>query len=301
MADFPTLTPSLRTVTPGAVAQSQFRAYGGQESRAQLGAGVHGHTLSLSFSALTFAQAKSIRDHYLGQQGSFVPFDLPSAVWSGFSAYASILPEGYQWIYAEPPQISDTSCEVQSANVRLVAVFNFVETGFTLAPYDGDLTPTTGFWDAETVEMCSIVPEINPYGYTYARWNGQINIAFGVGIGTFDLVTSWQTMSSGQYLTLASQSFSAANPNSPYPSQEPPWVRSFDLVQVASATGATFGMTVAKCSSDGTLLSFAVAQKTVTFASIGDTLGYARGVWEFTNDTGAGVQASFDGLNDATP
>ena len=159
MADFPALIPSLRTLSPGAVAQSQFRAYGGQESRAQLGAGVHGHSVSLSFSALTFAEAKSIRDHYLGQQGSLVPFDLPADVWSGFSAYASILPGGYQWIYAGPPQFSEVACTIQSATVQLVAVFNFAETGFVPAAYDDDLTPTTDLWDPADSEMCSIVPE----------------------------------------------------------------------------------------------------------------------------------------------
>lgn len=254
MANFPTLTPSLRTVTPGAVAQSQFKAYGGQESRAQLGAGVHGHTLSLSFLALTFAQAKSIRDHYLGQQGSFVPFDLPSAVWSGFSAYASILPEGYQWIYAEPPQISDTSCEVQSVNVQLVAVFNFVETGFTLAPYSGDLTPTTGFWDAETVKMCSIVPEASPPSDP-----------------NFDDVALLLHMDGSNGSTTFTDSSSDARTVSPSGGAQ------------ISTTQGKFGGSSARFSADGDYLSISPA------ISIGAGQDYTAEVWIYVDslDTGA--------------
>ena len=58
-----------------------------------------GQTLTLTFTALTEAQAYLITEHYNGQEGSLIPFDLPSEIWSGYST-VPVSASDYQWRYA---------------------------------------------------------------------------------------------------------------------------------------------------------------------------------------------------------
>jgi hypothetical protein len=78
--------------------------------------------LRLSFSALTENEMLSIRSHYIGQQGRFLSFAIPSDLLSGMSSPASFTPTSYSWTYAAPPQISDVACGRYDVAVELATV-----------------------------------------------------------------------------------------------------------------------------------------------------------------------------------
>jgi hypothetical protein len=117
MATFPTLTPSTRTFTPGLYPHTVFAGMSGKSNRVRNSNAMLQSQLRLSFMAITEAEMLSILAHYNGQQGSFLSFPLPSAVWSGGTASDFEL-SGYGWIYREPPTVEDLMCG--GHNVQLV-------------------------------------------------------------------------------------------------------------------------------------------------------------------------------------
>ena len=100
MANFPSIVPNQRTFSLGNNPQEQYESPDGVGVRflysktKQLN-----QTLSLEFVALTEAQINSITDHFAGQEGSLIPFDLPSEIWSGYST-VPVSSSNYQWRYA---------------------------------------------------------------------------------------------------------------------------------------------------------------------------------------------------------
>jgi hypothetical protein len=79
--------------------------------------------LRLTFLGLTEAQMLSIRSHYVGQQGRFLSFDIPSSLLSGMTTPASFTPTGYSWIYGGAPQVEDIPCAQRyNVSIELVTV-----------------------------------------------------------------------------------------------------------------------------------------------------------------------------------
>ena len=100
MADFPALTPNARQLTLGNFPQATYGGPSGINVRFLFNEtkGAQ-HLLTLSYVGLTETQANLITDHYVGQQGSLIAFNLPSVVWSGYSA-VPVNASNYQWQYA---------------------------------------------------------------------------------------------------------------------------------------------------------------------------------------------------------
>ena len=107
MATFPTLTPSTRTFTPGRNPHSEIPTLSGLQTRVRTSNVVLEQRLRLSFAALTEAEMLSIRTHYIGQQGRFLSFAIPSSLLSGMTTPANFTPTGYSWIYGSAPQVED--------------------------------------------------------------------------------------------------------------------------------------------------------------------------------------------------
>ena len=79
--------------------------------------------LRLTFVGLTEAQMLSIRSHYVGQQGRFLSFDIPSSLLSGITTPANFTPTGYSWIYGSAPQVEDIPCAQRyNVSIELVTV-----------------------------------------------------------------------------------------------------------------------------------------------------------------------------------
>lgn len=122
IADFPALTPSGRSWTPGTQPMTAFTSLAGAEVRV-----LHGSTpinvgLQLNFSNLQETTANLITAHYLLARGTFELFDLPAAVYGGMAGYSNIKPSGSLWRYAGAPSVDYVSPGVQNVSVDLVAV-----------------------------------------------------------------------------------------------------------------------------------------------------------------------------------
>lgn len=123
MATFPALTPNSRSLTLG--------DFPGARHEGVSGVGVSflfsstdlvNQTLSLTFLSITEAQHISITDHFVGQEGGLIPFDLPSSIWSGYST-VPVSSSDYQWRYADALQIEPGGITGRfNVNVELVAV-----------------------------------------------------------------------------------------------------------------------------------------------------------------------------------
>lgn len=118
MATFPTLTPSSRTFTPGIAAHSGIPTLNGLQIRVRSSNVILEQRLRLTFIGLTESQMLSIRSHYIGQQGRFLSFAIPTSLLSGMATPAAFAPTGYSWLYAGAPQVEDIPC-AQRYNVTV--------------------------------------------------------------------------------------------------------------------------------------------------------------------------------------
>jgi hypothetical protein len=65
----------------------------------------------------------SIRTHYIGQQGRFLSFFIPSSLLSGMTTPAYFTPTGYSWIYGSAPQVEDIPCAQRyNVSVELITI-----------------------------------------------------------------------------------------------------------------------------------------------------------------------------------
>ena len=123
MATFPTLTPSSRTFTPGRHPHSEISTLNGLQIRVMTSNVILEQQLRLTFLGLTEAEMLSIRSHYIGQQGRFLSFAIPSSLLSGMTTPAYFTPTGYSWIYAGAPQVEDIPCAQRyNVSIELVTV-----------------------------------------------------------------------------------------------------------------------------------------------------------------------------------
>ena len=123
MATFPTLTPSSRTFTPGRHPHSEIPTLNGLQIRVMTSNVILEQQLRLTFLGLTEAEMLSIRSHYIGQQGRFLSFAIPTSLLSGMTTPANFTPTGYSWIYGSAPQVEDIPCAQRyNVSVELVTV-----------------------------------------------------------------------------------------------------------------------------------------------------------------------------------
>lgn len=104
MATFPALKPATRNYTLGEYPVTEEKGFGGGSIRFKHGIYSAPHTLNLTFSPLTPAQAKLIRDHYRTQQGGFFSFSLSPEIWAGHATSSFLQAPLIQWRYASAPQ-----------------------------------------------------------------------------------------------------------------------------------------------------------------------------------------------------
>ena len=79
--------------------------------------------LRLTFIGLTESEMLSIRSHYIGQQGRFLSFFIPSSLLSGMTTPSYFTPTGYSWIYGSAPQVEDIpGTQRYTVSVELVTI-----------------------------------------------------------------------------------------------------------------------------------------------------------------------------------
>jgi len=121
MATFPSLEPTARALSLGDCPQRAYEGTSGDVVSFKFGSDRVGQVLTLGYEYLTETQAQSIIDHYRGQQGFAISFDLPSAVWSGY-ATVPIPAADYEWRYVSEPTIAISSPLSYSMEVVLESV-----------------------------------------------------------------------------------------------------------------------------------------------------------------------------------
>jgi len=121
MATFPSITPNTRVFGLGNYPQQEYSGVDGGSVRFLYGSKRVSQTLSFSYSSITEAETNSIYDHYDGQQGGLIPFDLPAAIWAGYSTIP-VAAVDYQWRYAAPPAIEPTVTGRFSLTIELESV-----------------------------------------------------------------------------------------------------------------------------------------------------------------------------------
>ena len=123
MATFPTLTPSSRTFTPGRHPHSEIPTLNGLQVRVMTSNVIIEQQLRLTFVGLTETEMLSIRSHYIGQQGRFLSFAIPSSLLSGMTTPAYFTPTRYSWIYGSAPQVEDIpGAQRYNVSVELVTL-----------------------------------------------------------------------------------------------------------------------------------------------------------------------------------
>tara|TARA_A100001201_G_scaffold140463_1_gene133601 strand:- start:697 stop:1068 length:372 start_codon:yes stop_codon:yes gene_type:complete len=121
MATFPSLEPTSRSVSLGDCPQQGHQGTSGDVVNFKFGSDRVGQVLSLEYDYLTEAEAQQIIDHYRGQQGFLISFDLPAAVWSGYTT-RPIPAADYEWRYIAEPTIGITSPLNYNVSVELESV-----------------------------------------------------------------------------------------------------------------------------------------------------------------------------------
>jgi len=108
MATFPSLIPSARTLSLGDVPQVTHAAASGANVRFRYGTDRAEQTLVLEFRALLESDLRLISDHFEGQEGTLIPFALPSEVWLGYTS-RPISANDYDWRYASTFSVTTSS------------------------------------------------------------------------------------------------------------------------------------------------------------------------------------------------
>jgi hypothetical protein len=76
----------------------------------------------LRFIDLTQAEARLIRNHYRGQDGGHIPFQLSALAWAGHTDFNDLVPSTTRWRYASEPRETQKNGGFSDVTVELVAV-----------------------------------------------------------------------------------------------------------------------------------------------------------------------------------
>lgn len=121
MANFPSLEPRTRSLTLGDIPQRVYVGVSGADVRFKQGSSFIAQRLTLGYEYLFESEAQQILDHYAGQQGSLIPFDLPSVIWDGYTT-PPVSSASYQWRYAGPFEVGVASPKRYNLTVELETV-----------------------------------------------------------------------------------------------------------------------------------------------------------------------------------
>ena len=122
MSLFPSIKPAKRDFALGTLPVSTYSSLSGKEVRVILGDTTFGHSIALSFSNIQEPAVKLITDHWYGQQGTALAFNLPQAVWAGWAEYESAITPNQKWRYSGQPNISAVSPGIMNVSVELISL-----------------------------------------------------------------------------------------------------------------------------------------------------------------------------------
>jgi hypothetical protein len=104
MEVFPAIEPSDRSFDMGDFPTTTAASFNGDEVRFNHGAEAVDHDLTITFLRRSDSVLEQIREHYRGQSGGHVSFQLPPIIWQGHSTDSDIVPIIGRWKYAGAPE-----------------------------------------------------------------------------------------------------------------------------------------------------------------------------------------------------
>ena len=122
MATFPSIAPNSRLYVPGSLPAVIATSLNGRATAFRRGNRRIAQTLSLTYKYLTEANMALIKDHYIGQNGTFEIFFLSAEVWGDFVTPPIPLLSDFAWKYSSEVTITDVSFDRFSVSVDLESV-----------------------------------------------------------------------------------------------------------------------------------------------------------------------------------
>lgn len=121
MTTFPSLEPETRALVYGDYPQNIHEGLSGGNVRFLLNNKRVEQRLTITYQFLTEDQAQSLLTHYNAQNGSIVPFDLSTEIWSGYTT-PPVDSSNYKWRYFQAFQISISAPNRYSTSIELISV-----------------------------------------------------------------------------------------------------------------------------------------------------------------------------------
>ena len=103
MATFPELEPATRGYDFGQFPLTEEPSISAGTVRFSHGDEPQNYRLTLGYVNLTDAEADLIRQHYQGQGGGYLSFQLPAIIWRGHSFSGNVAAYLTRWRYVETP------------------------------------------------------------------------------------------------------------------------------------------------------------------------------------------------------
>jgi hypothetical protein len=119
MATFPALEPASREISFGDYPQLVYEGVSGVNVRFLQGTDRINQVLTLGYTYLSESDMYLLLDHYNGQEGTLIPFDLPSEVWAGFTTPP--IGTEYEWRYATDLSIEQAAPISYNVTAQLVS------------------------------------------------------------------------------------------------------------------------------------------------------------------------------------
>jgi hypothetical protein len=121
MAQFPSIEPLGRSYDLGSHPVSAITFANGDEARflhAPLSSGV---PVALQFLAVSLAQARLISGHW-DNHGTARPFTIPAHLWRAHSSQTDVVPAGFAWRWAGPPDETPRPGGLFDVSVSILSV-----------------------------------------------------------------------------------------------------------------------------------------------------------------------------------
>lgn len=131
MATFPEVAltgepirPAARSFSIGSYPVKEYRSLGGTIVKRSFGNRPLSYTLDMQFNAVSQSVLEAIYNHYHGQQGVTLGFDLPSSIVTDLSSTMQLNMQqagGGAWFYVEAPQVESIPSQRVNISVKLVS------------------------------------------------------------------------------------------------------------------------------------------------------------------------------------
>ena len=121
MTTFPSIEPLKTSLSYGDYPQSVFEGLSGANVRFKLGNKRVDQILVIEYEHLTETQAQTLLTHFSGQNGSIVPFDLSSIIWSAWST-PPVSSSNYKWRYNKQLEVNLSAPNRYAISIELISV-----------------------------------------------------------------------------------------------------------------------------------------------------------------------------------